>query len=340
MSNTLEVPAFKSMYDVLQFIIDNPKINMFHFPKGKSEAPISAFIRTQTGETLKDESTGHSRLTSKKIVGTEKDSLFITVPRDKSSRILDNGEFSFRTIPIASPYYGQRVHSISILPNFSSEWIEIDLENMPVFPKLEGKEAEWFGEGMVKLYQLFAEKTFLAGQLTALKKKLGKDKEVLASGFRYHWEDPTGTVQGVLDKDGKEVDKVGNPFDNGVILEPEIERQKFAKIEDTSRIVETHLKKEEISEKASALHQELRPFELGIIERIGIFETICIGGVNFRLKRSSVKSYDFPADAAEKIKSGEYRIADVPKKLGRWLCDPIAVPASPAPSTKTLVPTS
>ena len=38
---------------------------------------------------------------------------------------------------------------------------------------------------------------------------------------------------------------------------------------------------------------------------------------------------------AEKIKTGEYRIAQVPKTKGRWECDPIAVPLA-----KTLVPTS
>ena len=331
----LEVPAFKSMYDVLQFIIDNPKINMIRFPKGKSEAPIKSFIRVQTGETLKDESTGHSRLASKKTVGLEKDSLFLAIPRDKSSRLLDDNSFGFRTIPIASPYNGQRVHAIEILPNFSSEWLTIDLTDMPVYPKLEGKEAEWFGENMVELYQLFAEKTFLEGQLTSLKKKLGKDKEVKASGHRFHWEDPTGTVQGIVDQDGNKVGQVGTPQDNCVQLVPDIEKRHFAKIEDTSRIVEAYLRLKEVSAKASELNQKLRPFELGIIERIGIFSTICIGGVNFTLRKFSDKSYDYADEVAEKIKTGEYRIAQVPKTKGRWECDPIAVPLA-----KTLVPTS
>ena len=336
--NNLQLPDFKSMHEILEYIIDNPKINMIRFPKGKSEAPISAFIRVQTGETLKDESVGHARLASKKIVGLERDNLFLTIPRDKSTRILDNGEFGYRTIPIASPVMGQRVHAIEILPNFSSEWIEIDLDNLPVFPHPTPDMVKWFAEGMQELYQLFAEKKFLSGQLTSLKKTLGKDKEVLAQGYRFHWEDPNSTVQAVVDNAGNKIGTVPTAFNNGVCLKPEFEAKLFQKITDTSRIVETYLKHKEVCAKASMLNSELRPFELGVIERnshLEILDTITIGWVNFKLERSEVKRYDYPKDTVEKLQLGEYQIAQVPKTLGEWLCDPIAVPVN-----KTLVPTS
>lgn len=316
-----------SMHEVVHEILTDPKVNMVRFSKGKSEASVEAAIRVMAGETLRDESMGHTRLFSPKIVGLTRDNLFITVCRDKSTRLPD-GSFAYRTIPIASPVMGQRVHSLEILYNFESDWKTIDLTGRSVFPNLPASKGKWFAEMMEEVHLLRHRKSFLTNALTSLKKKLGKDKEVTALGHRFHWVNPEGMKEVVVDQDGVQVKAVSKAYDNGAILLPQLPKPTFKKIVDTSEIVRVYLERSEISNKLYAISELVRPFELGLIERSGAMTMFSVGGINFEIKRHKVKSYDLPSDTMEKIENGEWDYKEMPKDRGAWQCDPLVVPAS------------
>ena len=316
-----------SMHEILTNVLNNNKVNLVRFDKGKSEGKNQAALRAATGETIRDESMGHARLFSPKVVGLKRDNLFVTVGRDKSTK-QDDGSFDYRTIPVASPTFGNRVPFMEVLFNFQSEWHEIDFSNCPVFPELPMDKSLWFAETMMAIDKLRCRKNFLDNVLKNLKKKLDKENEVVAIGHRFHWQKPEGMKRVVVNHAGIQVKTVATKYKNGAQLIPQLPKSQFDSITDTQEIVKVYLDRNEITEKLSELSMQVRPYELGIIERAGAIDTLSVGGLNFKVNRFSVSQYDLPDETMDNIENGTWVYKDIPKDKGSWKCDPINVPTS------------
>jgi hypothetical protein len=325
----------KSAYEIVKEILANPKLNYVRVNyAGHAKAKIDSWFRTQTGETTNHIKRSHffaDRLTSSRST-----SLLLSMARDSGSRNED-GEYDYRSLMLADlnpdtlkPQLN--ISEIMVAENFDS-YRPIDLGGRPIFPAISDEAA--FATNLLELRGMEARKELMSKKMSALKKNLDKNGIVDQMGYRISWRKPEGTTEVILDGSGNEVKK--NPTASlGFQLHPTENVKVDFKASDysTNNIVELWNEIKELGKKIKVKMAELRPFELGIMERLtDVTSPFMVGGVEFSVKSFKGASYENTPEEQAKVIAGEYKIGSIPKSKGSWECDMIAPPSTETETT-------
>ena len=94
-------------------------------------------------------------------------------------------------------------------------------------------------------------------------------------------------------------------------------------------VVKLSLTIKELADKIKALQGDLRPYELGFIERFegDASAPLKIQGIDFLINSKPGKpSYAWTNEDRKKVEAGTYAIKEVPTSRGAWKCEPVTVP--------------
>ena len=250
------------------------------------------------------------------------------------STAADDEGYQFRSRILASPTQGQKVDEVSVVLRGEDGWHTVSLTGRPVFPNLGTLEdQEKFEDRLLELRVLQVKSDILKKNSESLKNRFFKDKSkvVTANSHRFFWS-PAGSsnVNAIVDDKGERVSRVPIVFDNGArLICPDIDREKIRKAVKTytkpEQIVELELARKELRRDIEELSREVRPYELGLIERNELSDTVTVNATSLTIERFSDKDYDLPQEAIDKLETGEFKITSVPTVRGRWLMEPIAV---------------
>lgn len=326
--------------EIIRGILNDPKTNIINVDyTNRALDGLSAWVRQETGKTV--DSVKRSMFMADRFTSSRSPSLLLTMARDMGSRNSDD-EFDFRSLCIA------RLHPETLKPiqnvgqflhcrNFEKGWVATKLTGMPIFPGLETSEEEanfvtlFFG-----LRRLEAQKELLSKTMKKLKDRLKKNKPgpgnpIVQMGHEFFYQPPTGTSQRIVDSNGTPIKQ--SPGNASLCLRLELANPPAPVIEDFDNddIVKLHLTIEEVSDKIKKLQTDLRPFELGFIERFDgdVSKPLKIQGIDFTINNKPGKpSYSYTDEDRQKVESGEYKFADVPVSKGKWVCKPVSVPLS------------
>jgi hypothetical protein len=320
----------KSQFEIVKGLLADPTVNWLkvdYFKRAKFD--MAAWFRLQTGETVETGGIKKSHFMSGRMSGSSSPSLLLTMSRETGSRN-DDDAYDFRSMILAALCVGggieQNVSELQVNRNFTKGFEAVSLDGLPVFPQFadDAAEKEWavlFSE----LCRHRATKELLDKQMNAIKKKLDKKGLIEQEGHHFSFEEPKGTSDAIVDKDNNRIPTVAS---NVPYLSLEIEPAPEVTVDKYSanEIVKLYLKIKELAGKITSMTAELRPYELGILER---FEgdrkgTFSVGGITVKVSEGHAKGgYQHSEDTANKVKSGEYKIVQVPKDRGKWICNPI-----------------
>lgn len=322
----------KSQFEIVKGLLEDPKVNWIkvdYFKRAKFD--IAAHFRLLTGETVETGGIKKASLMSGRCCSSASPSLLLTMSRETGSRNED-GAYDYRSMILAALTIGggieQNVTELQVSHNFQKGYEAVSLTGLPVFPQFsdDAAEKEWAGL-FLDLNRLRMEKELLGKNLDGIKRKLDKKSITNQDGHSYYFEEPTGTVDAVVDKDGKRVSQVPSsvPF-----LALELVDNLTVKVEKftVNELVKLHLRIKELTSKINDLTNHLRPYELGIIERHegDRSSLFTVGGINVKISEGFSKGgYQHSKETMDKVKSEEYKIVQLPKDKGRWVCEPIPV---------------
>ena len=320
----------KSQYDVLKNILNDPKLNWIKVDyAGHAKAKIDSWFRSQTGETTNHIKRSH--FFTSKLVSSCSTSLLLTMARDTGSKNED-GEFDFRSLMIADldpeTLKGRiNISEIMVAENFDS-YRSVRLAGLPVFPQPENDTK--FALELMSLRNLETLKSKMSSKLSNLKNKLNKDEVFEQMGYKILWSKPEGFSDCILDENNNKVEKVSSPT-VGFQLHPSMPSElKFnAKDYTLDNIVSLWREIETISSKIKVKVEALRPYELGVMERLTTDRNtpFSIGGIEFVVKAINSASYEYTEEDKAKIENKTYRIGKTPKIKGSWNLEMI-VPSS------------
>lgn len=323
-----------SQFEILKKILTDSKFNWIKVNyKGKAKGAFAAWVRKETGQTVDHVKKSH--FMAERMTSSNSPSMLLTMARDTGSRN-DKDEFDFRSLRIAeidpvSLEAIQHVDSVEVCNNFET-WKTIDLNGLPVFPAIADKEAEAiFVSHLNRLRKLEAKKDVLSKRLTALKKKIAKSG-VEQMAHKFFYQPPSGTAEKIVNKATGEAVKQTRSDSPRLQLHPV--NIPHYEVEDytTDDVVKLHLTIQEIAENIKTLQHDIRPSELGVMERVhGDPQAVLkLQGVEFKIDNKAGSSYDWTQADRDKVESGEYEIKEIPVSRGRWVCEEIPVPSSPA----------
>lgn len=319
-----------SQFGIVQGLLADSKVNWIkvdYFKRAKFD--MAAWFRLQTGETVETGGIKKSHFMSGRCVGSNSPSLLLTMSRETGSR-KDDESFDFRSMILAALCVGggveQNVSELQVSYNFAKGYETVSLSGLPIFPEFanDAAEKEW-ADLFLDLCRKRLEKEKLTKQFDAIKKKLDKKAIAKQEGHNFFFQPPTGTTEVILDDKGNRVSQVPSEV-SYIGLEPvdilSVEVEKFT----ANEVVKLALKIKELSAKIADMTAHLRPYELGIIERYAgdRAASFTVGGIAFKISEGKEKGgYQHSEDTMKKVKAGEYKIAQVPKDKGRWVCEPI-----------------
>lgn len=329
-----------SQYEILKNILENPKLNYIRCNyAGHAKDQVSAFFRTETGETVNH--IKKSKFFSDRMTSSRSTSLLLTMARETGSRN-ENDEYDFRSLMISSlaPDTLKKVINIpeiSACENFQG-YEPIDLAPYPVFPC--PLDDNLFASNLVNLRSLEILKEKMKNKLNNLKKQLDKDGILEQSFFEMNGETktnfkgtiyfkkPEGTTETLLDSNNTEIKKTPIPtlgFQLHPIVMPNIEFN--AKQYSLNNIVQLWNEIEKISKKVAENMKNLRPYELGVMERLtDPKSSFYIGDIEFQVKELKNMNYSWTSEDMNKMENGEYKMGTVSKTQGRWICDIKEIP--------------
>lgn len=317
-----------SQFDLVKSILKDPKTNWVRINyAGHAKDAISAWFRSETGETVNH--VKKSAIFASRMTSSRSTSLLLTMARDTGSRNED-GEFDYRSLMLADldpSTLKPRINipEILVAENFGT-YQPIDLAGLPVFPGLTEELEPSFAVNLVELRSLEILKDKMTSKMSGLKKLLDKKGVLDQDGKRISWKNPEGTSETILDSVGNEVKKTPT-VSFGFQLHPtEVPEVSFdAKVYSLKNIIQLWNEIEKVGEKIKDKMTLLRPFELGVMERLTDTESpFMVGGVEFSVKKLKSADYDWTPEDKAKVKSGEYKIGSVPKSKGRWICESVS----------------
>lgn len=320
----------KSAYEIVSEILKDSKLNFIRVNyAGHAKAKIDAWFRAETGETTNHLKRSHffaDRLTSSRST-----SLLLTMARDTGSRNED-GEFDFRSLMLMDLHPDTlkpriNIPEILVAANFD-RYQPVDLAGCPVFPEITDEAA--FVADFLELRKMEVLKEKMSRKLSDLKKTLDKGGVLDQDGYRVFWKNPEGETKTILDEKGEEVKKTAIPT-LGFQLHPTEKVTVDFNPKDYSlkNIVALWNEIDKLGEKIKTMMAELRPYELGIMERLtDVNSPFMVGGVEFAVKTIKDARYEHTAEDQAKVKAGEYKTGSVPKSKGRWDCELISPPSS------------
>ena len=351
--HTFEHDVTASSFGVLSDLFNCAKSNMIRFNyKGCALAPMDAAGRIASGETVSPNALGHVSHGKNQMaflnVGTKKDNLNVLLCRAMSSRKikLDNS-YDYRSYVMASPIMGVNVPEIEVQKNFEG-WKTYSLDNMPIFPQLHDvNDIEMLLFGLILRAQIEHDKAIIDNEkkrlMTQFKKMVsaGENKLIGDDGIVYYVP-ASGTTMSLVDSEGNHVGGVPSEATNGVKLVPQVaftnnplqESGKetiiqtkgknagspiFAKLNDLPWLF---AESKRLGEELKSITANIRPFELGVAETNINDQYAALAGHLINVERFSIKSYDLPPETADKLDSGEWKMAEVPKTQGRNIYNP------------------
>jgi hypothetical protein len=328
-----------SKYEILKTLLKDPKINWLRADYcGRAKYGLAAWFREQTGETTDHIKKSH--FLSDRLVSSRSTSLLLTMTRDTGSRNED-GEYDFRSLIIS--YLDPdtlkekiNVPEIWIAENFQS-YNPVNWKGLPVFP--QPADDAVFAANLLNLRRLEILKDKMSSKMSGLKNRLDKDGIVEQLGKKLSWKKPEGNSETILDSTGLEVKKTPTPsvgFQLHPTIAPEV---KFdTKAYTLANIVQFWNEIEEIGKKIKTMMNSLRPYELGIMERLTDTDSpFMIGGIEFKVEKLKSAIYDWTPEDRKKVESKEYKIGQIPKSKGRWLCEVISPPSTEKVEQKNMV---
>lgn len=320
----------KSQFEIVKELLADDTVNWLkvdYFKRAKFE--MAAWFRAKTGQTVETGGIKKSHFLSSRTCGSHSPSLLLTMSRETGSRN-DDGAFDFRSMILAALCVKggkeQNVTEILVNRNFTKGFEGITLSGLPIFPQFadDKAEKEW-SELFLKLVTFRATKTLLDKQLTALKRKLDKKAIIEQEGCQFFFEEPTGTSDAIVDKDGNKIPQVSSlvPYLELELAEPPaVSVEKYG----VGEIVKLYNKIKELAGKIGDLTSHLRPYELGIIERFdgdrkSIFK---VGNLSVKISEGfSGGGSQHSEETMKKVESKEYTLVQLPKEKGKWVCNPI-----------------
>ena len=318
-----------SVYEILKDALENPKLNWVKVDyEGHALDGISAEMRTMFGETVSPVKKSH--FLAQRMTSSQSTSLLLTMKRDTGSRNEDD-EFDYRSLAIASLDHETlkgilRIPNIMVAEDFKT-YVPLSLENLPIFPAPHNDVV--FANDLKALRVLEAVKGLASSHLSNLKKLLAKQGVTDQDDYRITWEPPTGTRNAVLDEKGNEVKEISSPS-MGFQLHPTNLGSTFNKANyGFDNIVELFKEIEALKTMIEAKMSFLRPYELGVMERLtDVDSPFLIGDVQFSVKRTPGSRYAHSKETLDKIKNGGYTLGQVPKSRGAWKFEKIEVPST------------
>jgi len=326
----------KSQFETIQDIFADETINWLkvdYFKRAKFD--MAAWFRLQTGETKETGGIKKTHFLNGRNVGSSSPSLLLTMAKETGSRNED-GAYDYRSLILAALKVGggveQNISEIQISHNFIKGFSPLNLAGLPVFPEFTDAEIE---KEWAKLFLELRTTEFVKGKLTNqmnnLKKKVDKQAIVEQEGYRFYFNAPIGTVDTIVDENGKRVSTIASEvpylrlestFDPETLGFPPIPKYGL------DEIIKLYLEIEKLGKKIKALSVKIRPYELGILERHegNRSNPFIVGGISVKISEGYEKGgYQHSEETAEKVKNGEYKLVQLPKSSGRWVCEPLIV---------------
>lgn len=324
-----EITKDTSVYEILRASMTDGLVNFVRVGyAGKAAQPVMAWFRSQTGETTSDE--GISHLILDRFVSSNRTNLNLVLGFDRAAREIDASDptnwirFGIRSRTIASLENGLNVDSISINLRGQKGWIDIDLRNRPIFPVPQN--ADKYIQLHRELAALRATKEILEGDITSIKAKAKRRNitEVNGENFRAINAPREGKVFAIFDGNGGRV--VADHITENPCLTVSIEESIGSLVTSTREIEDLPDRMSKIIDvrkKIEAISKEIRPIDLGLVERHSGLDKFVLHGVKFTIYRWIAKDYSYPPNIQEKIESGEYEIRETDKTGNVWSLIPV-----------------
>ncbi len=319
----------KSQYEIIQEILGNPKNNYVKIDyMNRAKFDMAAWVRTQLGETV--DCIKKSAILSDRTTSSKSTSLLFSMARDTGSR-KEDGSWDFRSMIIASldpdtlkPV--QNVPEIMVAENFGT-YKAVSLNGLPVFPN--PIFLALFETDLLELRRLETLKAAMTKKFDSLKDKLDKNNPLEQFGYKIYFQPPSGKSTTMVDLHGIKI-KQTPTVSYGFQLHPvepikvEFDANKY----EVKNIIELYLEREKISKKIEEKQKVIRPYELGIMERLtDTVSPFPIDKTQFKVVKIKDTSYDWTEADKAKVKNGEYKFAEIPSSRGAWKFEQI-VPVS------------
>ena len=331
-----------SKWEALQVIISCKKRNMVKIPFYKSEAVSNSQVRFAMGESGRGKGEHATKKICNKTFGVSwnpkghKPTGLLRY-EDMTSKNKDETGYGYRTFTIFDTLDPLRNLKTISVRDYFGKWIEVPLSHMPDWPELSSSSISEFTKTFIECRTMGEIITIFDKKITYIKKKTDKVSGAIApDGSSVRFIEPNEMVTKIVTKDGESI-----PSEKRTVKLMRLEciipsvniADHYPQWTDNKGLFNTTeylpLYMAEIAKlKAEYVkkYSEIRPYEMGIIERAKLGETfpetVTVGGTVFEICIEDDTEYDMPKDTVEKLESGEYIQTQVLSTRGRWILEP------------------